>query len=77
MPPGKVKSDKVLSALLKEHYQSFILVAFDLKGNKVRHCDYETDLQGYAIQAALQVELNQHSPAPEVWVRNMVKEDED
>ena len=65
-----------LNAILKEHLQSYILLGFDLEGNFVRGCDFETELQGMAIAEAVRCERNQNAQAPEVWVRNYKKTEE-
>jgi hypothetical protein len=57
--------------LLKEHFQAFSLVGFDLEGNKVNMADYETPIQGHALAEANRADLNENAQAPEVWVRNL------
>jgi len=60
-----------LRGILKEHFQSFVFLGFDLEGEKIRMCDWETEVQGYAISSLVKEEDNCNTAAPEVWVRNM------
>jgi len=62
-----------LSGILKEHFQAFVLVGFDLDGKVVRICDYETPVQGHALDSAIRCECNENCQAPEVWIRNQVE----
>lgn len=68
-------SNKQLSAILKEHFQAYVLLGFTMEGKAVRYCDYETDVQAHAIGNALRSEANQNCQAPEVWVRNLEGDD--
>jgi len=75
MPKGSSKNPTkkmpLVGAILKEHFQAYVLIAFDLDGNAVRFCDYETEIQALALAEAVKTELNQRSQAQEVWVRNL------
>lgn len=63
---------ELLRRLLKEHLQAFVLIGFDLAGNQVRACEFETKIQGYAIAEAIRSELNCNAQALEVFVRNLI-----
>jgi len=68
---SKVKVSKFVRSMLKENFQSFILVGFNLEGEAVRYCDYETDVQSHAVSNAIRVEVNENCQALEVYVRNL------
>jgi len=67
---------KRITGMLREHFQAYIVVGFGMDGEKYRYCQYKTSLQAAAIEQAVRSELNQHAPAPEVWVRNMNPEED-
>ena len=62
-----------LHSILTEHFQSYLIVGFDLDGEKWRVCNHQTDVQAYALAAAMRQEANSNISAPEVWVRNFPK----
>jgi len=62
---------RLVFRILKEHFQAFMVVGFDLDGEKISYTDYETQIQGHALSAAVRAEVNEHAQAPEVYVRNL------
>ena len=69
------KESNLIYSILKEHFQAFQLVAFDLEGEKVAFSNYETPVQGCALAEAMRSVVNQYTQVPEVWVRNMENEE--
>ena len=65
--------NKQISSMLKEYFQCHVLIGFTLDGEAVRYCDYETEVQGYALDSAIRTELNENAQAPEVWIRNIAE----
>jgi len=59
-----------LMNILKEHFQAFTIVGFDLDGRSILHTDYETDIQAHALTNRLSEYLREKGPATEVFVRN-------